>query len=187
VPPPEHRSDTFAQRARREADRFRLATDSEYWIAFCFRTPQGRQAFADTTGADLRHRVPGGKLPQQPARRDPRPRAIRMLMARSTRNLDTAAVLNQKPPPDPLAKIPVTSDLATDCTAELAAIFAALTAPPDPSPVNVLDSPHHVIAWWPHRDAKDSWLAATTVEILGDKYVDGHQAAVILGITTEGK
>lgn len=48
--------------------------------------------------------------------------------------------------------------------------------------MNILDSPHWLVACWPHRDAKDDWLAETGVDVIGDKYVDGHQAAAILGI-----
>ena len=75
-----------------------------------------------------------------------------------------------------------TGDLEQDSAAELAAILTAPTAPADPSPENMLDSPHSVTAWWPHRRAKNGWRVATGVGALGDKYIDGHQAAAILGI-----
>ena len=164
---------TFADRARREADRFRLATDSEYWICFCFRTAGAAAAFARTARADGRY-VPGASLPQAKAA----PRGRFALAARSTRSLPTC------PAPDPLANVPGTGDLEADSAAELAALLAALTAAPDPAPAPVLDSPHWVTAWWPHRQAKNGWLTVTGVCALGDKYVDGHQAAAILGITT---
>ncbi|MFK0249269.1 hypothetical protein ACIQUM_31610 [Amycolatopsis azurea] len=35
----------FRDRARREAERFRLATDSEFWIAVCFKTREDKEKF----------------------------------------------------------------------------------------------------------------------------------------------
>ena len=181
--PARPRADTFAARAKREADRFRLATDSEYWIAFCFRTQAARDAFARAVKARPDHRVAGQALPQKPPGTiTAASRAMRMLMARSTRGLDTTAILNAKPAPDPFAAAPQGDDLEHDSASELDTLLAALTAPPDPVPANVLDSPWHVIAWWPSRDDKDAWLAATGCDVLGDKHVDGHQAASTLGI-----
>lgn len=166
---------TFADRARREADRFRLATDSEYWVCFCFRTAGAAAAFARAAGADGRY-VPGASLPPNAA-----PRGRSALACCSTRSLAT------HPAPDPLANVPGTGDLEADSAAELAALLAALTAAPDPAPAPVLDSPHWVTAWWPSRHAKNGWLTVTGVCALGDKYVDGHQAAAILGITPKGR
>lgn len=174
--------DGFADRARREADRFRLATDSEYWVCFCFRTAGAAAAFARAAGADGRY-VPGASLPQANAA----PRGRFALAARSTRSLGIFPVLATHPVPDPLANVPGTGDLEADSVAELAALLAALTAAPDPAPAPVLDSPHWVTAWWPSRHAKNGWLTVTGVCALGDKYVDGHQAAAILGITTKGR
>ncbi|MGI8310685.1 hypothetical protein [Saccharopolyspora hattusasensis] len=35
----------FRERTKREDERFRLATDSEYWFAVCFRTREDKDAF----------------------------------------------------------------------------------------------------------------------------------------------
>lgn len=35
----------FRDRAKREAERFRLATDSEYWLAVCFKTRDDKETF----------------------------------------------------------------------------------------------------------------------------------------------
>jgi hypothetical protein len=37
-------------------------------------------------------------------------------------------------------------------------------------------------AYWPSRDPKDEFLTASGLEVLGDKYLDGHQAVRILGL-----
>ncbi|AXB48204.1 hypothetical protein A4R43_01115 [Amycolatopsis albispora] len=35
----------FRDRAKREAERFRLATDSEYWLAICFKSREDKEKF----------------------------------------------------------------------------------------------------------------------------------------------
>ncbi|WP_206793985.1 hypothetical protein [Amycolatopsis sp. MtRt-6] len=35
----------FRERTKREDERFRLATDSEYWFALCFKTREDKDAF----------------------------------------------------------------------------------------------------------------------------------------------
>lgn len=40
----------FRDRAQRENDRFRLATDSEYWVAVCFKSREDKEAFLRAAG-----------------------------------------------------------------------------------------------------------------------------------------
>ncbi|WP_240690694.1 hypothetical protein [Amycolatopsis sp. CFH S0078] len=40
----------FRDRAKREAERFRLATDSEYWIAVCFKSREDKERFLRAAG-----------------------------------------------------------------------------------------------------------------------------------------
>lgn len=40
----------FRDRAKREAERFRLATDSEYWVAVCFKSRDDKDAFLARAG-----------------------------------------------------------------------------------------------------------------------------------------
>jgi len=176
----------FRDRAKREEERFRLATDSEYWVAFCFRTPAAPAAFAAALALPVTGRyVSGPALASATAatKADKTARAAQMLTARSTRGTDVTAQLSAKPAPDPIGHLPgVTADLEADADAEMTALLAALTAPGDPEPVSLYDSPHWLLACWPHRDAKDAWLTASGLEVLGDKYLDGHQAARMLGL-----
>jgi hypothetical protein len=166
----------FRERAAREEERFRLATDSEYWVALCFRTPDGATAFASALGLTSHGRyVPG---PQLEAALVGRTYATEAEIRTASVDLQVAS----RPAPDPFAAAACTGDLAADADAELAALLAALNATPDPDPASVLDSQHHLIAWWPARAAKDAWLAATGLGVLGDKYLDGDAAATILGI-----
>ncbi|MER7009923.1 hypothetical protein ABT324_00645 [Saccharopolyspora sp. NPDC000359] len=40
----------FRDRAKREAERFRLATDSEYWVAVCFKSREDKEKFLRNAG-----------------------------------------------------------------------------------------------------------------------------------------
>lgn len=40
----------FRDRAKREAERFRLATDSEYWLCVCFKTREDKELFLRNAG-----------------------------------------------------------------------------------------------------------------------------------------
>lgn len=42
--------DAFRARAKDEGERFRLATDSEYWAAICFQTREQKEAFLAALG-----------------------------------------------------------------------------------------------------------------------------------------
>jgi hypothetical protein len=185
-PEPEREPDRtgYRERAQRENDRFRLATDSEYWLCFCFRTPRAAAAFTRALGItpDGRY-IPGPALAAAVTTRAPEgSRARRMLAARAIRDGSTTARLATAPPPDPLGQLPAATAIEQASLDEHDAILTTLSAPPDPDPPNVLDSPHWITAYWPHRDAKDEWLTSTGFDVLGDKYADGHQAARLLGL-----
>jgi hypothetical protein len=180
------RREGFRARAKREAERFELATDTEYWVALCFREAHHPAAFCEAVGvqADENRYVSGhalraalGELPPRSAR----DRAKALLAARKL-DQDTAGMMSRTPRPDPLADVTYTGDLATDAAAEFDALLTALTAPPDPSPAYLLDSPHWIAVHWPSRDDKEAFLGDTGWDVLGDKYLDGHQAARILHI-----
>jgi hypothetical protein len=162
----------FRERAAREAERFGLATDSEYWIALCFRHADGPRAFTAALGLQPH----GSYLPGQQIEAAAADRASRCAVPHASRPAAS------RPVPDPFAGLPWTGDLAADAAAELGVLLAALTAPAGVS-ADVLDSPHHLIGWWPTRAAKNAWLASTGLDALGDKYLDGDAAATALGLT----
>jgi hypothetical protein len=165
----------FRERASREAERFRLATDSEYWVALCFRSADGAAMFTAALGLTPHGRyLPGPDLEAAVATWASDSRAPRKRMA-------VAQEAASRPLPDPLAAVACTGDLAADADAELVALHAALTEAPARSS-SVLDSPYHLIAYWPARAAKDAWLAASGLGDLGDKYLDGDAAAAVLDL-----
>ncbi len=183
---PQHQG--FRDRAAREDERFRLATDPEFWVAICFRKPGQPAAFAAAFGltADEHNRyVPGPKLAARVGDRTrltAKQRAMQLLRVQAGRATDMTADLSPVKGTDPLTTITYTGDLAADSLAELRAIHAALNAPPPTRPADVLDSPYWLAAYWPSREDKEQFLTASGLDVLGDKYLDGHQAARILGI-----
>ena len=50
APPPDANAEGFRDRQRAEQDRFRLATDTEYWFAMCFKSREEKDAFLEAAG-----------------------------------------------------------------------------------------------------------------------------------------
>jgi hypothetical protein len=177
----------FRDRAKREEERFRLATDSEYWIALCFAKPGQATAFATALGLAPEGRyVPGPEFEAATrsirADTSPAARVKQMLAARSTRDQDITARLAAKPYPDPIAIAVAPGGIQAESAAELTALHKALTSVPDPDVASIYDTPWWLVVYWPHRDAKDACLHATGLDVLGDKYLDGCLAARVLGV-----
>lgn len=58
----------FRDRAAREDERFRLATDGEFWLAFCFRKPHQPAAFLARFGLSMpdgSRYIPGAQVGRQ--------------------------------------------------------------------------------------------------------------------------
>lgn len=177
----------FRDRARREDERFRLATDSEFWIAFCFRDPEDPARFcrAVSITPDGRY-VSGPRLAGAAGKttiQNARDRAKALLTARALGDTGESVTdrLTASPLPDPLAGLTGEGGFQRECLEELLALYAAFHAP-NPAPTSVLDSPHWLAVVFPSREAKEKFLADTGLDILGDKYLDGHQAARTLKI-----
>ncbi|WP_242882602.1 hypothetical protein [Actinomadura litoris] len=183
----QERREGFRARAKREAERFELATDTEYWVALCFREAHHPAAFCEAVGVqpDENGYLSGPELRAavgELAPRSARDRAKALLAARKLDDQDKAGRMGRTPTPDPLADVSYTGDLAEDAAAEFDALLAGLTAPSDPNPAYLLDSPHWIAVHWPSRDDKEAFLGDTGWDALGNKYLDGHQAASILHI-----
>ncbi|MGI5201657.1 hypothetical protein ACQEU6_08755 [Spirillospora sp. CA-108201] len=177
----------FRDRARREDERFRLATDSEFWLALCFRDPQDPARFCRAAGItpDGRY-ISGPRLAEVAGKttfQSARDRAKALLAARALPATGESVTdrLTSSPHPDPLAGLTGQGGFQQECLEELAALRAAFTNT-DPAPTSVLDSPHWIAVVFPSREAKEQFLADTGLDILGDKYLDGHQAASTLKI-----
>ncbi|MBM7771741.1 hypothetical protein JOD54_001945 [Actinokineospora baliensis] len=95
------------------------------------------------------------------------------------------AQLNAPPEPDPLENVAYTGDLENDAAAELDAVakgFRERTAREDDRFRLATDSEYWFALCFKTRADKEAFLRAARLLILGDKYLDGHAAARILGI-----
>ena len=182
------REQGFRDRAKREDERFRLATDGEFWLAFCFRKPHQPAAFVAAFRLEQlpgTRYVPGPKLAAAVGDRTKLTAAQRvkqLLRIQGQRAEDLTAGLSSELGPNPLADVPDDRRPWRRPLEELRAIHRALNAPPPPNPADVMDSPHWFVAYFPNREDKEAFLTAAGLDVLGDKYIDGHQAARILGI-----
>jgi hypothetical protein len=175
----------FRERAAQEDARFRLATDSEFWLAFCFRKAASRDLFVQRyklTYQGTGRYVPGPELAAAVGSRPPlsaKARVARMLAIRGARATDRTSDLSGERPRDLLAGHEMTSDLAGDCAREMATILAAMRGP-KPRTADVLDSEYWFAAYWASREDKEAFLETTGLDALGDKYLDGDAADKIL-------
>lgn len=89
--------------------------------------------------------------------------------------------------PDPLANVVYCDppDLEADSAAELSALqsaFKARTKREAKRFRDVTDSEYWVAMCFQTREDKDRFLRALNLIQLGDKYIDGHKAAQLLGV-----
>ena len=90
--------------------------------------------------------------------------------------------------PDPLAGVEYTGDREVDSAAELTALQVAHRGRAERERgrfEQATDSEHWVALCFRSRDHKEAFLAAVNAVALGDKYVDGHRLADLMGIDLE--
>ncbi len=91
--------------------------------------------------------------------------------------------------PDPLAEVEYTGDLAADCDAEFTALAAGFRQRRDAEAQRfraATDSEYWFAVCFKDRASKDAFLKAIKATRLGDKYIDGHALAQLLGVNLDG-
>ena len=89
------------------------------------------------------------------------------------------------PTPDPLAGIQYEGDIAADSQLELDALaqgFRDRAAREQDRLTDAMDSQFWVTLCFRTRDDVDTFLRRLHLDALGNKYIDGHKAAVVLGV-----
>jgi hypothetical protein len=102
-----------------------------------------------------------------------------------TSQADLLAQLNAEPEPDPLDNVDYTGDLAADSAAELDALaigFRERTKREDERFRLATDSEYWFVLCFKSREEKDAFLQAARLVHIGDKYLDGRAAALVLGV-----
>lgn len=98
-------------------------------------------------------------------------------------DLESVLAGPQEPYPDPLADTEYTGDLAKDAAAELTDLESAYRKRAKNESKrfkNATDSEYWVAVCFRDRASKEKFLRDYGLIQLGDKYIDGHQAAKIL-------
>lgn len=88
--------------------------------------------------------------------------------------------------PDPLAGIEYTDDLESDSRAELDALAQGFRERRDTEAArfaDATDSEYWFAVCFRTRGDKDAFLSGIQASRIGDKYLDGHKLAKILGVT----
>ena len=90
--------------------------------------------------------------------------------------------------PDPLAGVESTGNTEQDAVVELDALAKGFRARRDQEAKrvrNATDSEFWLALCFRDRASKDAFIAAMGMGRLGDKYVDGHELAKLLGVDIE--
>lgn len=169
----------YRERNKKEAERFKEATDIEFWFALCFQTENDFHHFFPNiknqdrvTGPGLRELwseyQPDKKLKQIGGKPKYRP-------------------LSQKPlvdDPHDSIEYPEDMDLERDCMLEFKALLEAMESYEPVHPVkDITDSDVYLIVVFDSCDSKEQFLEDFNLLALGDKYLDGHKVAKKLSIS----
>lgn len=101
---------------------------------------------------------------------------------------DITAALTAQPHPDPLAGVESTGDLEADAKAELDALGKGLSGASREWAAKFAqmnDSEFWIALCFKDRAAKERFLRVLHLFELGDKYLDGHKVAAILGVNID--
>lgn len=105
----------------------------------------------------------------------------------SKRSVKDLAAAGQKHP-DPLADVPDTGDLEADSKAELNRLGKGLSGASkdwQKKYGQMRDSEYWVAFCFASRTEKDAFLVRLKLIDLGDKYIDGHEAALRMGFSVD--
>lgn len=151
----------YHDRAKAEQERFKLATDTEFWVCVCFKSGEELNAFKDRfgiagtfiKGAEFR-KLTGSAKPEKRKQGFP------------------ASTKGEKLGYDPLASVEYTHNLEADCLAECLALYEALKGAKG-SYKHSSDSDHWLTAVFESREDKEAYLSDWNLWKYGDKYLDG--------------
>lgn len=156
-------STDYQARAEQERKRFEHATDSEFWIAFCFKSAEDFKEFREAFGIGCEF-MRGADF--RAAASSVKPDRVRKGFP--------SAVKGERLGFDPLQGVGDSGDLEADCLSECMALFDALKSAKRPEPCRFAsDSDLWVCVAFDDRDDKEAFLTEWNLWRFGDKYLDG--------------
>lgn len=152
----------YRERAAREKARVKLATDSEFWLAFCFKNETELDRFRSMFGVE-------GKF----IRSDKFAELLQDVKPTAKKKGFPAKPTGAKAD-DPLANVEYTGNLEHDCVAEAMALYECLRKAKSPEPCkHSTDSEHWLCVVFPSRNDREAFLTEWNLWGFGDKYMDG--------------
>ncbi|UXE03888.1 hypothetical protein SEA_OBLADI_165 [Gordonia phage ObLaDi] len=172
------------------AEKFKAMSDSEFWIAICFRTDADLRSFIDQTrlGVAPQAHILGQHLIEcfgvdMSIEEPPHKKMGKFHVDKD----EIKRQLQYKPHPDPLAGLEYTDSLHLDARIELDALAEALRRGQDPlwarKHAAPDDTEHWIAVAFDSREVKDKFLRLTGWDTVGNKYINGHKLAHLLDTT----
>ncbi|MDY3129967.1 MAG: hypothetical protein SOW20_08110 [Berryella intestinalis] len=153
---------SYTDRAKAERERFELATDSEFWAAFCFKDERDLERFRSMTGISEGF-VSGIELRDKTASLKPE---------KPKRGFAKRCIANPAKE-NPLDSVEYTDDLEADSRSEAMALYRAFVSGRQMRPVkNAIDSDLWICAAFRSREDKEGYLRDWGLTKYGDKYID---------------
>ena len=153
----------MAARIQQENERFKDATDSEYWSCLCFRAQADKDRFCELTGLPSRRFVTGDELRE----------AVAAFRPERTKRGFPRIPKSSARVPDPLAGVDYSQDLERSSYDEAMALKGALMAARAPSPCReATDSDVWTCAVFQSRADSEGFLTEWNLHKHGDKYID---------------
>ena len=156
----------MGKRVKQEQERYKLATDSEFWSCLCFKTEKDMQSFIAKTGLPDRRYVKGEELrkatePYKPTKR---------LRAFGRKPMSTTML------PDPLESVDYSKcggRFEQESAAEAMAIFDAFNSlEKQKQYTEATDSHFWICVVFDSRDDAEKYLDDMNLRKHGDKYID---------------
>lgn len=153
----------YVERAKKEKNRNKLATDDGFWFAICFRTMEDKENFVELLNLPDEKFIPGPLF--EKATENYKPKGKR-------RNIERKIPPN--PSFNPLVIVERTGDLEEDCFNEAMVIYAAFSQAEPPEKLRyVSDSNIWICVCF--RSTEDAQRYQTEMRLgkFGSRYVDG--------------
>lgn len=175
------------------AEKFTAMNDTEFWLCFCFNDEESKEAFlSKSVFGQCPGPRPGVIDGEEVARKlgldldSPVPQSFDKGKRMKLGAADIKFRQTYLSHPHPYTVPEPSGDLSTDMFSEVAGIRSALLKGQDPewaaTHADALDKPHWFVVPFRDRKHREVFVGQTFLGQIGDKYVDGHKAAVIMGI-----
>lgn len=159
---PQEADSGYRQRAKQETDRFKLATDADFWFSVCFKTKKDEEEFRKKLKLEEKRYFSGVEFAEKTKHLE------------NTKKGFPAKIGSHPAKKDPLASVDYTENLETDCFLEAAALLEAFrSVKPKEEYKDATDSAYWIAVYFKSQTDKDKYLEDHCLLKYGDKYING--------------